>query len=149
MDVLVILFLIVLNGAFAMSEMAIVSSRKARLQHRAEEGKAGALAALALANEPGPFLAAIQVGITSIAILNGAFGEATFAQKLALRIAEIPVLAPYSRAIGLTLVVVAITYLSVVVGELVPKRLALRNPERIARIVARPMRWLSSALYPL
>ena len=149
MDVLVILFLIVLNGAFAMSEMAIVSSRKARLQHRAEEGKAGALAALALANEPGPFLAAIQVGITSIAILNGAFGEATVAQKLALHIAEIPVLAPYSRAIGLTIVVVAITYFSVVVGELVPKRLALHNPERIAGVVARPMRWFAKALYPL
>lgn len=149
MDVLVILFLILLNGAFAMSEMAIVSSRKARLQQRAEEGKAGALAALALANEPGQFLSAVQVGITSIAILNGAFGEATIAQKLALRIAEIPVLAPYSRAIGLTIVVVAITYFSVVVGELVPKRLGLRNPERIAGLVARPMGWFTRALYPL
>lgn len=149
MDVLVILFLILLNGAFAMSEMAIVSSRKARLQQRAEEGKTGALAALALANEPGQFLSAVQVGITSIAILNGAFGEATIAQKLALRIAEIPVLAPYSRAIGLTIVVVAITYFSVVVGELVPKRLGLRNPERIAGLVARPMGWFTGALYPL
>lgn len=149
MDVLVILFLILLNGAFAMSEMAIVSSRKARLQQRAEEGKTGALAALALANEPGQFLSAVQVGITSIAILNGAFGEATIAQKLALRIAEIPVLAPYSRAIGLTIVVVAITYFSVVVGELVPKRLGLRNPERIAGLVARPMGWFTRALYPL
>lgn len=149
MDVLVIFLLIVLNGAFAMSEMAVVSARKARLQQRAEEGKSGASAALALASEPGPFLSAIQVGITSIAILNGAFGEATVAQKLAARIAEIPVLAPYSRAIGLTIVVVGITYLSVVIGELVPKRLALHNPERIAAVVARPMRWFAAAVYPL
>jgi putative hemolysin len=149
MDVLVIFLLIVLNGAFAMSEMAVVSARKARLQQRAEEGKPGASAALALANEPGPFLSAVQVGITSIAILNGAFGEATIAQKLALRIAEIPVLAPYSRAIGLTIVVVGITYLSVVIGELVPKRLALHNPERIAAVVARPMRWFTGAVYPV
>lgn len=149
MDVLIILLLILLNSAFAMSEMAVVSSRKARLQQQADEGKAGAVAALALASAPGQFLSAIQVGITSIAILNGAFGEATVARALALRIAEIPVLAPYSQAIGLTVVVIAITYLSVVVGELVPKRLALFNPERIAGIMARPMRWFVSAAYPL
>lgn len=149
MDVVVILLLILLNGGFAMSEMAVVSSRKARLQQRVEEGEPGALAALALANEPGQFLSAIQVGITSIAILNGAFGEATVAQALALRIAELPLLAPYSRAIGLTVVVFAITYLSVVVGELVPKRLALRNPERVAGVMARPMRWFARAAYPL
>jgi len=148
MDILVILFLILLNGAFAMSEMAIVSSRKARLQHRVDEGEPGAEAALALANEPGPFLSAIQVGITSIAILSGAIGEATIAQQLAAGIAEIPVLAPYSRAIGLAIVVVAIIYLSVVIGELVPKRLALHNPERIAGVVAAPMRWFASAAYP-
>jgi putative hemolysin len=149
MDVLIILLLILLNSAFAMSEMAVVSSRKARLQQRADEGKAGARAALALANEPGEFLSAIQVGITSIAILNGAFGEATIARAVALRVAEIPALEPYSYAIGLTIVVIAITYLSVVVGELVPKRFALRNPERIASFVARPMRWFARAAYPL
>lgn len=149
MDVLIILLLILLNSAFAMSEMAVVSSRKARLQQRADEGKAGALAALALANEPGEFLSAIQVGITSIAILNGAFGEATIARAVALRVAEIPALEPYSHAIGLTIVVIAITYLSVVVGELVPKRIALRNPERIASFVARPMRGFARAAYPL
>ncbi|HEY5552590.1 MAG TPA: hemolysin family protein [Opitutaceae bacterium] len=149
MDVLIIMLLILLNGGFAMSEMAVVSARKARLQQRADEGEAGALAALALANEPGQFLSAVQVGITSIAILNGAFGEATVARALALRVAEIPVLAPYSQAIGLTIVVIAITYFSVVVGELVPKRLALHNPERVAGVVARPMRWFAKAAYPL
>lgn len=132
-----------------MSEMAVVSARKARLQQRADEGEAGALAALALANEPRPFLSAIQVGITSIAILNGAFGEATVARALALRVAEISVLAAYSQAIALTIVVIAITYLLVVVGELVPERLALHNPERVASVVARPMRWFARAAYPL
>lgn len=149
MDMLLIVLLILLNGAFAMSEMAIVSARKARLQQQAEDGKPGAATALILANEPGQFLSAVQVGITSIAILNGALGEAAMAQALTQYIAGMPLLEPYSRAIGLTMVVLGITFLSVIIGELVPKRLALRNPERIACRVARPLGWFARALYPL
>jgi len=138
-----------MNGLFAMSEIAVVSSRKARLQQLADEGKSGAGVALELATEPGHFLAATQVGITLVGILSGAFGEATVAASLAGRIAQVPVLAPYAATIALAIVVSAITILSVILGELVPKRIALRNPEGIAATVARPMRLLSKVTYPL
>ena len=149
MEFLFLLLLILVNGLFAMSEIAVVSSRKTRLQQWAEEGKARAGVALELASEPGHFLAAIQVGITLIGILSGAFGEATVAASLAGRIAQVPVLAPYSATIALAIIVSAITILSVILGELVPKRIALRNPEGIAVMVARPMRLLSKVAYPL
>ena len=149
MEFLFLLLLILVNGLFAMSEIAVVSSRKTRLQQWAEEGKAGAGVALELASEPGHFLAAIQVGITLIGILSGAFGEATVAASLAGRIAQVPVLAPYSATIALAIIVSAITILSVILGELVPKRIALRNPEGIAVTVARPMRLLSNVAYPV
>ncbi len=149
MDIAIILVLILLNAVFAMSEIAIVSSRKARLQQRIDEGHSSAAVALALANEPSHFLSTVQVGITSIGVLNGAFGEAAVADDLQTYFAGIPLLAPYSKGLALTIMVITITYLSVIVGELVPKRLALINPEGIAMLVARPMEWLSRAASPL
>ena len=149
MEFLVLLLLILMNGLFAMSEIAVVSARKTRLQQWADEGKAGAGVALELAAEPGHFLAAIQVGITLVGILSGAFGEATVAASLAVRVARVPVLAPYAATIALAVVVSGITILAVILGELVPKRIALRNPEGIAVTVARPMRLLSKVAYPL
>ena len=149
MEFLFLLLLILVNGIFAMSETAVVSSRKARLQQWVDEGKSGAGVALELATEPGHFLAAIQVGITLVGILCGAFGGATVAASLAGRVARVPVLAPYAATIALVVVVSAITILSVILGELVPKRIALRNPEGIAVTVARPMRLLSNVAYPV
>ncbi len=148
-ELLLIALLLLLNGALAMAEIAVVSARKARLRRRAEAGDAGAAAALQLAEEPTRFLSTVQVGITLVGILAGAFGGATIARPLGAALAGIPVLAPYAQAIALGLVVVAITYLSLIVGELVPKRLALADPERIAAAVARPMRVLSALVAPV
>ncbi len=142
-EVLLILLLIFANGIFAMSEMAIVSARKIRLQQFANKGNETARVALELANNPDRLLSTVQIGITLIGILAGAFGGATIAEQIALQIDQIPVLKGYGEAIGLLIVVATITYLSLVIGELVPKRLALGNAERIAVLIARPMRFLS------
>ncbi|MBA2352955.1 MAG: HlyC/CorC family transporter [Burkholderiales bacterium] len=149
MEIVIVLALIALNGVFAMSEMAIVSARKARLQQLADEGRARAKVALDLANEPGNFLSTVQIGITLIGILSGAFGGALFSQQLAVYVARVPALAEHSEAIALTIVVAVITYFSLILGELAPKRLALLNPELIASLVARPMRMLSKIASPL
>jgi CBS domain containing-hemolysin-like protein len=152
-QVLIILLLIVLNGFFAMAELAVVSSRKARLRQMAEAGQRGAAAALRLAEHPGRFLSTVQIGITLIGIFAGAFGGATLAEKLdAWLAATFPALAPYSGELALGLVVASITYLSLIIGELVPKHLALRDPERLAAAVAWPMRmvaWIGSPLVGL
>jgi putative hemolysin len=149
MEVVVLLLLIVVNGVFAMSEIAVVSARKARLQQWAAEGSAQARSALELANSPNRFLSTVQVGITLIGVLAGAFGEATLAADLAAGLRRLPGLAAYSDVLALAVVVLGITYLSLVIGELVPKRLALQNPERIAAAVAVPMRTLSVIAFPL
>lgn len=149
LEALIILALIFLNGMFAMSEIAVVSARKARLQQAAEEGDGRARAALELAERPSDFLATVQVGITLAGILAGAFGGATLAQGIAALLARVPLLAPYSAAIGVGVVVLTITYLSLVLGELVPKRLALTNPERVAARVAGPMAGLAALTRPL
>lgn len=149
LEALIVLLLILLNGAFAMAEMAIVSARKVRLEQWASRGDRGARIALELANDPNQLLSTIQVGITLIGIVNGAFGGATLSFELAEVLRLVPWLAPYSTAISFALVVSAITYLSLVVGELVPKRLALNNPERVAVVVATPMRRLSSIAAPI
>ena len=149
MELLFLAILILLNGVFAMSEIAVVSARKARLQQWADDGSQAAATALNLANEPGRFLSTIQVGITTIGIMSGALAEAAVAQSLADKFTRIGVLDPYNQYLATGIVVVAITYLSVVIGELVPKRLALRNAEMIASAIARPMQWLSRAAYPL
>ncbi|MEP7199183.1 MAG: hemolysin family protein [Chloroflexota bacterium] len=148
-DGLPILCLVLLNGLFSMAEAAVVSSRKARLQMLAEVGHHGARTALELANEPNRFLSTIQIGITLIGILTGAFGGATIAHDISDRLARFPLLAPYSEALGLGIVVAIITYLSLVIGELVPKRLALNAPERVAATLARPMHYLSLVAGPL
>ena len=132
-----------------MSEIALVSARKARLQQRADTGDAKARAALELANAPDQFLSTVQIGITLVGIFAGAFGGATIAAQLAAQLRRVPVLAAYSEAIGLGVVVLTITYLSLIIGELVPKRLALNNPERIAALVASPMRRLSRITAPV
>jgi len=148
-EIVFIAILLIANGVFAMSELAVVSSRKARLQRLAEAGNARAQAALDLANTPDRFLSTIQIGITLIGILAGAFGGATIAEQLGVWIGRVPMFAAYGEAIGLVIVVLAITYFSLILGELVPKRLALNNPERIAMLVAGPMRKLSRAAGPL
>ena len=148
-EILFILLLLVANGVFAMSEIAIVSSRKSRLEQRARAGNVKAQAALELANSPDRFLSTVQIGITLVGILAGAFGGATIAEQLGAQINKIPALAPYGEAIGLVTVVLAITYLSLIIGELVPKRLALNNPEGVASAVARPMRGLSRIASPV
>ncbi|WP_414516239.1 hemolysin family protein [Nostoc sp. PCC 9305] len=148
-EILIILVLIIANGVFSMSEMAIVSARKVRLQQLANQGDAKAMAALKLAESPNHFLSTVQVGISLIGILTGAFGGATIANRLAVYVRLVPLLAPYSEPISFGIVVLLITYFSLIVGELVPKRLALNNPERIASNVAIPMRALSAIASPM
>lgn len=148
-EVVIILLLTIANGVFSMSEMAVVSSRKARLEQRADGGDAGARVALDLANAPNQFLSTVQLAITLIGIVAGAFGGATLSDKLAVLLNRIPALTPYSDALSYGIVVLFITYLSLVVGELVPKRLALNNPERVASAIARPMRLLSVLATPI
>ncbi|WP_413173771.1 hemolysin family protein [Anabaena azotica] len=148
-EILIILVLIFANGVFSMSEMAIVSARKVRLQQLANQGNLNARAALELAESPNHFLSIVQVGITLINILNGVFGGATIAQRLEGYVKLVPLLAGYSQPIAFSLVVLLITYFSLIIGELVPKRLALNNPERIAATVAIPMRALAALASPV
>ena len=150
LQIAIIVLLILLNGLFAMAETALVSSRKARLRQRAKEGNKGARAALELADSPNRFLSTVQIGISLIGVLAGAFGGATIAEPLAgaLR-AVVPVLAPYAGPIAFGTVVVGITYLSLILGELVPKRLALNGAEVVASRVAGPMRLLSMITSPV
>ena len=149
LDLLAILLLILANGVFALSEIAVVSARKARLQQLANEGSRRAAAALKLAAHPNEFLATVQVGITLVGIFAGAFAGATVSHMLAQEVAKVPALARYSEAIALGIVVMAITYVSLILGELVPKRLALLAPERVASLVARPMTLLARAAAPV
>ena len=149
LEILVIAVLLLANGVFAMAEIAVVSARKTKLKHWADKGDARARAALDLASSPDRFLASVQVGISSVGVLAGAFGGATIAENIDAALQGVPPLAPYGEAIGLAVVVVVITYFSLVVGELVPKRLALNHPERIASFVAGPMRLLSRAAAPV
>src|SRR5947207_4560190 len=146
--ILVILLLIVINGIFVMAEMAVVSSRKPRLQQLANEGNGSAQIAVNLATNPDRFLATTQIGITLIAILAGAVGERTLTERLSMQLETIPSLAPYRDSIAFGIVVVAITYVSLVIGELLPKRLALHNPERIASALAGLMNFLSRLCAP-
>jgi putative hemolysin len=146
---LLLLVLILMNGMLAMSEIAIVSSRRARLMQMAEDGSRGARHALSLASEPTRFLSTVQVGITSIGILSGAVGEASIADRLTVTFAEVPLLAPYARTAALGVMVVVLTYVSLILGELAPKRLAMTHPERIASMVARFMQGLARVGRPI
>ena len=149
LETLVIFLLIAANGLLAMSEIAIVAARKARLQQSANSGDDGARTALELSAHPNRFLATVQIGITLVGILAGAFGGATLAHDIERLAAAVPTLAPYAGIIGVGVVVVGVTFFSLVLGELVPKRIALVRAERIASTVAAPMRLLSSLAYPL
>jgi putative hemolysin len=150
MELLILLGLVILNGLFSMSEMALVSARRARLQPLADEGNKGAKTAIQLMENPDRLLSTVQIGITLIGVLAGVFGGASLSTHLAETIRTgIPELAPYASALAPALIVGLTTYLSLVIGELVPKRLALQNPERLARTVARPMKWLSIFAAPL
>jgi len=147
--IVVVLLLVVLNGLFAMTEMAVVSARKSKLQSRAERGDRGARRALELAEEPTHFLSAVQVGITLIGILAGAYGQAAIAGELNhILERSIPAIAPWSEVIATAVVVILITYVSLIVGELVPKRLALIFPEPIAIRMAGPISTLAVVLKP-
>ncbi len=148
-EILIIMVLILVNGMLAMSEIALVSVRKARLHQLADDGDKKAKVALDLANHPDDFLSTVQVGITLVGILAGAFGGATIAEELAEYVKVIPELAPYADAVSLAVVVALITYLSLIVGELVPKRIALIAPEKIARNVAVPMLVVAKMARPL
>ncbi len=145
----ILVLLILLNGLFSMSETAIVSARKARLQQLADEGDGRAQTALSLANNPNRFLATVQIGITLIGILTGVFGGATIAQHLAVLLNDIPLLAPYANVAAGLVVVTLLTYFTLIIGELAPKRLALNSAERISSTVAGPMTLLSRLTWPL
>lgn len=149
LELVVIIILLIFNGVFAMAEIAIVSAKRARLQQRAEQGSAGAKLALKLTENPERFLSTVQIGITLVGVLAGAFGGASLSGYLSPILDDIPLLAPHADHISFTLVVAFITYLSLIIGELVPKNLALRNAEGIACAMAGPMDWLARFASPL
>jgi putative hemolysin len=148
MEIAILFALILLNGLFAMSEIALVTARKARLQKLIDEGDSGAAAAVKLGEDPTRFLSTIQIGITSIGVLNGIVGEAALAAPLAAWLERLGVPLPYGGYAATGLVVVLITYFSIVVGELVPKRIGQSYPETFARLVARPINLLALATKP-
>jgi putative hemolysin len=149
MDTALLVFLILLNGAFAMAEMGLTAARKARLQVMVESGQGGADAAMALHDDPTRWLSTVQIGITSIGLLNGIVGEAAFAKPLALWLVErFGVGAPAANIASTAGVIVLITYFTIIFGELVPKRIGQMYPEPVARLAARPMMWLSTATKP-
>lgn len=148
-EILIILLLVAVNGLFAMTEIAVVSARRSRLRQLSDAGDRRARLALSLADSPNRFLSTVQVGITLVGILAGAFGGATVAEELGKTLSALPGLESYGKGIALALVVVAITCLSLILGELVPKRIGLARPESIALIMARPMQSLANATAPL
>jgi putative hemolysin len=148
-EILVVFILILLNGFFSMSEIAIVSARKVRLEQRAEEGDKGARHALELLGSTSKFLSSVQIGITLVAMLTGAFGGATLAERLRVVLAGVPWLASIASTLALVIVVLLTTYFSLVIGELIPKRIALNNPEKIASEVSGVMRFVSRITAPL
>ena len=148
MEILILISLIVLNGVFAMSEIALVTARKARLKKLASEGDNAATTALELGGDPTNFMSTVQIGITSIGLLNGIVGEAVLAAPLANWLRSIGIAAPTASVGATAAVVMVVTYVSIVIGELVPKRLGQIAPEPIARLVARPMRVLAIAARP-
>jgi putative hemolysin len=147
-EIALLFALILFNGLFAMSEIALATSRKARLQGWIDKGDSGAEAAAKLGEDPTRFLSTVQIGITSIGVLNGIVGEAALAQPFATWLLSLGFPKEYAGYVSTGLVVVVITYVSIVLGELVPKRIGQSNPEAIARIVAKPISWLAVATTP-
>ena len=148
LDILIIFGLVMLNGVFAMSELAIVSSREARLRAMAKSGSGGARCAIELAADPGRFLSTVQIGITLIGVLAGAYSGASLGGPMAQRLVLLGLEPETAETVGFGIVIVFVTFLSLLIGELVPKQFALRSPEPIAVIVSRPMKWLSRATAP-
>jgi len=149
MDIIILLFLILLNGLFVMSEIALVSARKPRLEGQAEKGDRKARAALDLSNNPEIFLSAAQIGITLIAILIGVYSGEKFGKDLQPVIEKIETLRPYAYTIATTIIVVIVTFLSIIFGELIPKRIGLLKAEKIAKVVAGPMRVFAKITHPI
>jgi putative hemolysin len=148
MEILIILFLILLNGIFSMSEIAMVSARKFKLESSAKKGNSNARKALQLANNPNTFLSTVQIGITLIGILTGIFSGEKIEEDLKAAISGIPLLEPYAQPITVTVIVIVVTFFSIVFGELIPKRIGLMFPEVIASTVARPMTLISIITKP-
>jgi len=148
-QVLILLALLALNGLFAMAELGIVSSRRIRLKQMADKGSKGARAALRLLDEPTRFLSTVQIGITLIGVLAGVYSGANFAGPLEAWLGTLPLLAEYAETVAYVIVVIAVTYLSLIIGELVPKRWALGHPEAIAAAFAPPMEWVAKYSAPL
>jgi putative hemolysin len=147
-EIIIILAIILVNALFVLSEMSVASSRKARLQQRINQGDRRAETVLNLIENPILFLATVQIGITLVSVFVGAVGGARLAAPLSSMLASIPALSPYAPSLALTIVVISITFVSIVLGELVPKRIALHNPERIAAILASPMIFVSKLFKP-
>lgn len=148
-ELIIIFLLLLLNAFFALSEMAIVSASKPLLRQAEKQGKKGAAVALQLAEDSGRFLSTVQVGITLVGIIAGAYGGATIAEHLTPSFNDIVWINPYGETVAVMLVVTVITYFSVVLGELIPKQIALNHPEKLAVLVARPMCWLSRVCSPV
>lgn len=148
-EIIIILLLILINGALAMSEAALIASRKAKLQQMVNDGDKSAATTLELLKTPNTFLSTIQIGITLIGVLSGAVGGATIAESLAISLSALPYVGEYSESIALGIVVIIITILSIWLGELVPKRLGINSPERIAKVVAGPMIFISTLFSPI
>lgn len=148
MDIFILGFLILLNGVFSMSEIALVSARKARLEHLAEKGDKKAKLALALSNHPELFLSAVQIGITLISIITGVYSGERFGRDLQPWVEKITPLQPYAETISTTVIVILVTYLSIVFGELIPKRIGLLRSEKIAKMVAGPMKGFARLTHP-
>ena len=149
LEIVVVLALFVLNGFFAMAELAIISSRRAHLERLAKEGRAGAQIALALADDPARMLAAVQIGFTTTATLAGIFSGATLAERLEELLRVVPVVATYGKPLSIVIVTIGVTYTALVVGELAPKHIALNNPEPIAIRVAQPLAFIARAAAPV
>ncbi len=148
MEIIIIFFLILLNGVFSMSEIALISARKNRLENAAKKGNASAVTALDLANSPNKFLSTVQIGITLIGILTGIFSGNKITSDVQAFVEGFEVLKPYADSIAVGIVVVILTFFSLVLGELLPKRIGLNHPESIAKAVAIPMKWISVATAP-
>jgi putative hemolysin len=148
MEIFILALLILINGLFTMAEIALVSARKSRLELQAEKGDDNALKALELSNNPEKFLSAAQIGITLIAILTGVYSGEKFSQQLEPTIAKIGALQPYADTIATTIIVIIVTFLSIVFGELIPKRIGLLRSEKIAKLVAKPMNFFARLTHP-
>jgi len=148
MELIIILFLILLNGIFSMSEIALISSRKTKLENQAKKGSSSAKTALNLANSPNKFLSTIQIGITLIGILTGIYSGETIALDVQVFLEKFTFLIPYAKTIAVTLILIFVTFFTLILGELVPKRIGLTYPETIAKVIALPMKFISIVTAP-